>query len=307
MAKKKTTKTSKEKTASSLSEVFDLKNIFHNERTNFIFGAALFIVAGFMIWSFVSFLATGAADMSIIETPKEGEILNEMYAVSGSRSAMYVQLIEEETRTAVIVYDFSVGQYIELDCNTSGDSAPEIKRIFWQNNDTVGILFDNRTVSLFDAGHGDLKATVSLDGTSQEPISAAAVSEDTFAVLCRDSHLYEMNSDGATGRSCKLDFSDEYRNDIYESDNSDAALFEIKPSADKNRVYAVWDKSQAWLLDSSKFTVRYRIDGFTAAPAADDKVFISDEERNKIGFFPIYTTQQLLSAARDYLSALGEA
>ena len=77
MTKKKKSKTSKEKTASSLSEVFDLKNIFHNERTNFIFGAALFIVAGFMIWSFVSFLATGAADMSIIETPKEGEILNQ--------------------------------------------------------------------------------------------------------------------------------------------------------------------------------------------------------------------------------------
>ena len=77
MAKKKNSKSSKEKTASSLSEVFDLKNIFHNERTNFIFGAALFIVAGFMIWAFVSFLATGAADMSIIETPKEGEILNQ--------------------------------------------------------------------------------------------------------------------------------------------------------------------------------------------------------------------------------------
>ena len=77
MAKKKTTKTSKEKTASSLSEVFDLKNIFHNERTNFILGAALFIVSGFMIWAFVSFLVTGSADMSIIETPKEGEILNQ--------------------------------------------------------------------------------------------------------------------------------------------------------------------------------------------------------------------------------------
>ena len=77
MAKKKTTKSSKEKTASSLSEVFDLKNIFHNERTNFILGAALFIVSGFMIWAFVSFLATGSADMSIIETPKDGEILNQ--------------------------------------------------------------------------------------------------------------------------------------------------------------------------------------------------------------------------------------
>ena len=77
MAKKKTTKTSKEKTASSLSEALDLKNIFHNERTNFILGAALFIVAGFMIWAFVSFLATGSADMSIIETPRDGEILNQ--------------------------------------------------------------------------------------------------------------------------------------------------------------------------------------------------------------------------------------
>ena len=77
MAKKKTTKTSKEKTASSLSEVFDLKNIIHNERTNFILGVFLFIVAGFMTWAFVSFLATGGADMSIIETPKDGEILNQ--------------------------------------------------------------------------------------------------------------------------------------------------------------------------------------------------------------------------------------
>ena len=57
MAKKKTTKAPKEKTASSLSEALDLKNIFHNERINFILGAALFIVAGFMTWAFVSFLA----------------------------------------------------------------------------------------------------------------------------------------------------------------------------------------------------------------------------------------------------------
>ena len=77
MAKKKTSKSSKEKTASSLSEALDLKNIFHNERTNFILGSALFIVAGFMLWAFASFLATGSADISIIETPREGEILNQ--------------------------------------------------------------------------------------------------------------------------------------------------------------------------------------------------------------------------------------
>ena len=77
MAKKKTSKTSKEKPASTLSEALDLKNIFHNERTNFIFGAALFIVSGLMVWAFVSYLATGSADISIIETPRDGEILNQ--------------------------------------------------------------------------------------------------------------------------------------------------------------------------------------------------------------------------------------
>ena len=77
MAKKKTSKTSKDKPASTLSEALDLKNIFHNERTNFIFGAALFIVSGLMVWAFVSYLATGSADISLIETPRDGEILNQ--------------------------------------------------------------------------------------------------------------------------------------------------------------------------------------------------------------------------------------
>jgi hypothetical protein len=116
-----------------------------------------------------------------------------------------------------------------------------------------------------------------------------------------------MNAEGFTGRSCRLDFENDYDNDIYESDSTSAALFETKPSADSSRVYAVWDKSQAWLLDTSRFTVRYRIDDFAAAPAKADTVFISDDGQNKAGFFPIYTTQQLLSAAKDYLTALSEA
>ena len=77
MAKRKNSKASKEKTASSLSEALDMKNIFYNERINFILGATLFVIAGFMVWAFVSFLVTGSADMSMIETPHDGEILNQ--------------------------------------------------------------------------------------------------------------------------------------------------------------------------------------------------------------------------------------
>ena len=226
-----------------------------------------------------------------------------MYAVSGSKAAMYAKFSGEDSKNALIVYDFSVGQHLELEYNVSDES--EVQRIFWQNADTVGVLFNNRTVVLFDAANGKLKNEVSINGTSQEPVSVSAVSDDIFAVLCRDSCLYEMNSDGFTGRSCRLDFSSD--NEIYESDSSSAALLETRPTADKSHIYAVWNKSQAWLIDTDRFTVRYRIDDFAAAPAEADKVFISDEGRNKTGMFPIYTTQQLLDAAKDYLSALGEA
>lgn len=234
------------------------------------------------------------------------KILNGMYAVSGSRAAVYAQINDGDSRTELTVHDFSGGQDLTLECSLSG-TGREIRRIFWQNPDTVGVFFNDRTVSLFDADTGSLKTTVSLNGTSQEPVSAAAVSDDTFAVLCRDSNLYEMNAEGFTGRKCRLDFAGDRDNEIYESDSSAASNLEIRPSADKSRIYAVWDKSQAWLIDTSRFSVRYRIDNFAAAPSEGNTVYISDSVRNKTGLFPIYTTQQLTDAANAYLSALGEA
>ena len=76
MAKKKSSKAS-EKRASSFGEALGFNNIFHNERINFVLGFLLLLIAGYLIWAFVSYLVTGAADQSLIETPRDGEILNE--------------------------------------------------------------------------------------------------------------------------------------------------------------------------------------------------------------------------------------
>ena len=76
MAKKKTSKTS-EKTASSLREALGIDKIFFNERINFVVGFCLLMISGYLIWAFASFFATGAADQSLIESPRPGEILNE--------------------------------------------------------------------------------------------------------------------------------------------------------------------------------------------------------------------------------------
>ena len=77
MAKKKASKASKEKTASSLKEALGIDKIFHNERINFVIGFCLLFIAGYLVWAFVSFFATGSADQSMIDAPRDGEILNQ--------------------------------------------------------------------------------------------------------------------------------------------------------------------------------------------------------------------------------------
>ena len=72
MAKKKKTST-----ASSFKEAIGIDKIFHNERLNFFLGFLLLLVSCYMIWAFISYLTTGAADQSMIEEPREGELLNQ--------------------------------------------------------------------------------------------------------------------------------------------------------------------------------------------------------------------------------------
>jgi len=77
MAKKKKTSRASEKTATSLKEALGIDKIFSNERINFVVGFCLLVIAGYMVWAFVSYFTTGAADQSMIEQPLEGEILNQ--------------------------------------------------------------------------------------------------------------------------------------------------------------------------------------------------------------------------------------
>ena len=72
MAKKKKTNT-----VSSFKEAIGFDKIFHNERLNFFLGFLLLFVAGYLIWAFISYFTTGAADQSMIEAPKDGEVLNQ--------------------------------------------------------------------------------------------------------------------------------------------------------------------------------------------------------------------------------------
>ena len=73
MVKRKTESKPKRK-----SSIFSLSGIFKisNERTDFIFGVVLILIAVYVTMAMVSFFSTGKADQSILEDLKPGEWLN---------------------------------------------------------------------------------------------------------------------------------------------------------------------------------------------------------------------------------------
>ena len=75
MVKKKREK--KEKRPSGFLDILGFKNFFANEKLGFLLGILLFLVAGYLTLAFISYFTTGAADQSMIEAPREGEIMNE--------------------------------------------------------------------------------------------------------------------------------------------------------------------------------------------------------------------------------------
>ena len=75
MAKKKSESKSKN-SGFNLTNVLGFKDIFHNEKLNFVLGCILVCVAIYLILAFISYFSTGAADQSLIEDPRDGEVMN---------------------------------------------------------------------------------------------------------------------------------------------------------------------------------------------------------------------------------------
>ena len=75
MVKKKREK--KDNRPSGFLDILGFKKFFANEKLGFLVGILLFFVAGYLTLAFISYFTTGAGDQSMIETPREGEILNE--------------------------------------------------------------------------------------------------------------------------------------------------------------------------------------------------------------------------------------
>ena len=82
MAKKKNE--SKSKRGFNLTSILEIKDMLHNEKLNFVLGCILVCVAIYLILAFISYFSTGAADQSLIEDPRDGEVMNAHHEFSNT-------------------------------------------------------------------------------------------------------------------------------------------------------------------------------------------------------------------------------
>lgn len=70
------TRKKSERKPKNLGEAVGFKNIFSNEKTDFLLGVVLIVIAIYVIIAMVSFFSTGQADQSLLESLRPGEWLN---------------------------------------------------------------------------------------------------------------------------------------------------------------------------------------------------------------------------------------
>ena len=65
-----------ERKPKTIGEAIGFKNIFSNEKINFLLGLVLLFIAVYLVIAMVSFFNTGQADQSILEDLRPGEWIN---------------------------------------------------------------------------------------------------------------------------------------------------------------------------------------------------------------------------------------
>ncbi len=246
------------------------------------------------------------ADGSIqsVEFEKSKIIDQNKHCAVGNKAAVFT--IEAQNKNLEFC-DFDNGKYISADYTFDPSGNYQVLQVFCINEKTAGVLLNNMTVLMFDAETGKLITELKLDAIRTEIVSAAGIGNDRFILLSRDMKLYEADMNGATGNMIDLSGSvSKIDNTVGNSVNGFTDGLTVCQSADSNYFYAVWGGKTAWYIDRNEFKIRYAVGDLAFAPSEKEIVFTYNSYYGRLGYFPIYTVQQLVETASSYLDKLGE-
>ncbi len=230
--------------------------------------------------------------------------------VIGSAAAQ----IDSDPLYKVYMYDPEEGLSELMDCEED-----DVINCFWLDDDTPCFLGRNRTIYVFDNVKNGKYTKISLDGITADPIAACVLTDRTMGVLCRDNCLYEVDLKGYTGRSVELtcDAFDE-NGQISAYDSCSAFMLESRPvkRTDMNAVVITWDicspsesvfrsyMDNAWVLLPDEMKVLYYIPYYVGAADDLSTIYTNDYTSDTICSYPLYSAEDIIAAAQEYLAAL---
>ena len=104
---KKTTKNKQERKPKGLKEAIGVKSLLNNETTDFMLGLLLVMISLYVVIAMVSYLSTGAADQSILEDMRAGDMMN-----TDHRFLNYCGSIGAVISYALITVNFGLAAFI---------------------------------------------------------------------------------------------------------------------------------------------------------------------------------------------------
>ncbi len=195
------------------------------------------------------------------------------------------------------VYDTVKGTTVILDKNINqNDKEIEIVSFAWLNDSIIAICFNNQSIGYFDTETGKCVKEISLNDIGTLPITMVSLEKDeNIMLLCNNAKLYQINMEGGIMDET-IDLPGFLIDNIeYASENK---YFLVQNG--KNCIFGCDYTQQAWVFNAETFSIRYYIDNYKGYNSANNQIIVN--EYNKIGTYPLYTTEQLLHKAKLFSS-----
>lgn len=207
----------------------------------------------------------------------------------------------EKEPTGLNVYNFSRKSYTRMMTEeTELTSFKDIMSLFFPEDGRLCAVTSSGKVCCFDTKTGGLLWETDTGGIIASPIDAFKIDKDSFGILCDDKYVYEMTSGGFTGRKVKLKSDGDYDpvtvKQAVGGASFEASLINGGDTLLLSRIGA------AWFIDRKDFRLRYCVeDGFAQYCENDERIYICNDHHKKLGSIPVYTTEELIKKAEDYL------
>jgi hypothetical protein len=190
-------------------------------------------------------------------------------------------------------YNIADGSSVILDKALSEDDDFKVEKFSWLSNDVVAVLYNNNKFDCFDVKTGKCIKSFEVKEDISDINEIIPLNSENIALVSDNYFISKFNTTTGT-ISDKLDLKELSEESITKFTSGD---YDITADG-KDIIFS--SSGHAWVIDIDLFKVRYNIENYTAYDPKNNRVIVG--EYNKAGYYPLYTTEELIKKAKSYIA-----